>query len=77
MPLVFERFHRADPSRTEGGTGLGLSIARQIAESHGGEIQVSSRIGEGSTFTILIPRNEMQVPDGPSAGKSESAEAER
>jgi len=56
MPLVFERFHRADPSRTESGAGLGLSIARQIAESHGGEIRVRSRIGEGSTFTLFLPR---------------------
>jgi signal transduction histidine kinase len=53
--LVFERFHRADPSRTESGAGLGLSIARQIAESHGGEIQVKSQPGEGSTFTLLLP----------------------
>ena len=56
VPLVFERFHRADPSRTEAGAGLGLSIARQIAESHGGEIRVRSRIGEGSTFTLFLPR---------------------
>lgn len=56
VPLVFERFHRADPSRTEGGAGLGLSIARQIAESHGGEIHVRSHPEEGSTFTLLLPR---------------------
>lgn len=55
LPLIFERFHRADPSRTEGGAGLGLSIARQITESHGGEIRARSRIHEGSTFTILLP----------------------
>jgi two-component system, OmpR family, sensor kinase len=57
LPLVFERFHRADPSRSEGGAGLGLSIARQIAESHGGQIRAESTPGTGSTFTLLLPRN--------------------
>ena len=56
LPLVFERFHRADPSRTAGGFGLGLSIARQIAEAHGGRIEVESAPGEGSTFTLLLPK---------------------
>jgi signal transduction histidine kinase len=56
MPLVFERFHRADPSRAEGGAGLGLSIARQIAEAHGGKIEGQSAPGEGSTFTLLLPK---------------------
>lgn len=56
LPLIFERFHRADPSRADGGAGLGLSIARQIAESHGGEVRAQSIPGKGSTFTLLIPR---------------------
>jgi two-component system OmpR family sensor kinase len=61
LPLVFERFHRVDPARTtsltQGGAGLGLSIARQIARAHGGEIVAESEPGEGSTFTLWIPRN--------------------
>lgn len=61
LPLVFERFHRADPSRaqsaSQGGAGLGLSIARQIARAHGGEIEARSEPGEGSTFTLHIPRS--------------------
>jgi signal transduction histidine kinase len=56
LPLIFERFHRADPSRSEGGAGLGLSIARQIAESHSGQIRAESTPGKGSTFTLLLPK---------------------
>jgi signal transduction histidine kinase len=56
LPLVFERFYRADPSRADGGAGLGLSIARQIAASHSGEILAQSTPGEGSTFTLLLPK---------------------
>jgi two-component system, OmpR family, sensor kinase len=56
LPLIFERFHRVDPSRTTAGAGLGLSIARQIAEAHGGRIEVESTPGEGSTFTLLLPK---------------------
>jgi signal transduction histidine kinase len=54
---VFDRFWRADKgrSRAEGGTGLGLAIVRQIANSHGGEVQLQSRVGVGSTFTIWLP----------------------
>ncbi len=57
LPLIFERFYRADPSRSAGGAGLGLSIARQIAESHGGQIRAESTPGTGSMFTLLLPRN--------------------
>ena len=63
LPLVFERFHRVDPSRTEEGAGLGLSIARQIAESHGGEIEARSVPGQGSTFVLLIPKMDTNLND--------------
>ena len=52
---VFDRFFRADPSRARGGAGLGLAICREIVLAHGGQIQVTSAEGEGSTFTFAIP----------------------
>ena len=62
LPLIFERFYRADAARAEEGTGLGLSIARQIAEAHGGTIQARSKPGEGSTFVLLLPRKKPELP---------------
>jgi heavy metal sensor kinase len=53
---VFERFYRCDPSRSEAGIGLGLSFARAIARAHGGDITVTSELGQGSTFTITLPQ---------------------
>ena len=57
LPLIFERFYRADPSRARetGGSGIGLAIALAIAKAHGGEILVESTVGEGSTFTLILP----------------------
>ena len=53
---IFDRFYREDTSRGEiPGTGLGLPIAKGIAESHGGRVEVESRVGEGSTFTVYLP----------------------
>jgi two-component system, OmpR family, sensor histidine kinase ResE len=58
LPFVFERFYKADKARTRGrsGTGLGLSIVRQIVQAHGGKITVHSKMGEGTTFLIKIPK---------------------
>jgi two-component system, OmpR family, sensor kinase len=62
LPLIFERFHRADAARAEEGVGLGLSIARQIAEAHGGTIEARSKPGVGSTFVLLLPREKPGPP---------------
>ncbi|UYM06856.1 sensor histidine kinase [Solicola gregarius] len=57
---IFERFYRVDPARarTTGGTGLGLSIVKHVAASHGGEVKVWSEPGQGSSFSICLPRHE-------------------
>ncbi len=56
LPRVFERFYRADKSRgTSKGAGLGLAIAKEIVEAHGGTIGVTSQLGQGSCFSILLP----------------------
>lgn len=55
LPHLFERFYRADTSRTKEGTGLGLSIVKDIVELHGGQVQVESKWQEGTTFTVILP----------------------
>jgi two-component system sensor histidine kinase SenX3 len=54
---IFERFYRVDKARSRdtGGVGLGLAIVRHVAANHGGEVNVTSQEGEGSTFTLKIP----------------------
>jgi two-component system OmpR family sensor kinase len=56
IPYIFDRFYRADDSRgSTQGTGLGLSIAKWIIDEHGGRVEVTSSLGEGSIFYIWLP----------------------
>jgi signal transduction histidine kinase len=60
IPKIFEEFYRVDQrlnSQKQGGMGLGLTLVRHIVSAHGGEIKVRSQVGQGSTFTILLPRS--------------------
>jgi two-component system phosphate regulon sensor histidine kinase PhoR len=57
LPRLTERFYRVDGSRSRatGGTGLGLAIVKHVVQRHGGELQISSQPGRGSTFTMVLP----------------------
>jgi signal transduction histidine kinase len=56
LSLVFNRLYRCDSSRSQPGFGLGLSLASAVARAHGGHIAAASRPGQGSTFTVTLPR---------------------
>jgi signal transduction histidine kinase len=57
LDRIFDRFYRTDSARSRvgGGTGLGLAITRAIVQAHQGTIEVTSKLGQGTTFTITIP----------------------
>ena len=59
LPYIFDRFYRIDTERTKDleSTGLGLAITRELIQAHGGAVEVASREGEGTCFTVLLPES--------------------
>jgi two-component system sensor histidine kinase SenX3 len=74
LDRIFERFYRVDPARhrSTGGTGLGLAIVKHVAASHGGEVRVWSSPGEGSSFTLTLPRQQDEVTQDSRTDRTET-----
>jgi signal transduction histidine kinase len=75
---VCERFYRADTSGKIPGTGLGMSIVKEIVELHGGQLELTSKVGAGTTVTLWLPAGDVEVgtqaPDAfPSSPKGHKA----
>jgi PAS domain S-box-containing protein len=70
LEVIFERFQQVDASdaRSGEGTGLGLAICRSIIQQHGGQIWVESAVGEGSTFSCILPRSPSSQDSQPKSG---------
>ena len=75
LPRLTERFYRVDGSRSRdtGGTGLGLSIVKHVMQRHGGELEVQSEVGKGSTFRLVFPAVRLREGSGEFEGASVEA----
>jgi two-component system phosphate regulon sensor histidine kinase PhoR len=75
IPRLTERFYRVDGSRSRetGGTGLGLSIVKHVSQRHGGELHITSELGRGSCFSLLLPASRCRLRSSP-AEQSKSAD---
>ena len=79
LPHVFDSFWREDDAHSTPGFGLGLTIARKVAQLHGGDITVSSVVGQGTTFRIYLPAHasaETRAENGPAASQPGSGKSE-
>jgi signal transduction histidine kinase len=77
LPYIFNRFYRGSRANEArgSGSGLGLAIARSIVEMHGGAIEVESRVGSGSRFSVTLPRDPRLIAGSPAAQRADVASA--
>ncbi len=77
LPRVFERFHRIEgaPGRTHEGTGIGLALVDELVRLHGGTVDVGSKLGAGTTFTVRIPYGSAHLPNDRVADADQRADS--
>jgi len=77
LPHIFERFYRGSRANEArgSGSGLGLAIVRSIVDMHGGSVEVESRVGSGTRFTVALPRDPRLVEGTPAAQQAAVASA--
>jgi two-component system, OmpR family, phosphate regulon sensor histidine kinase PhoR len=75
LSRLTERFYRVDGSRSResGGTGLGLAIVKHVMQRHGGELDIASEPGKGSTFRLVFPAVRVRIADAPVAANGDAA----
>jgi signal transduction histidine kinase len=62
LPRIWERLYRSDKSRAQRGLGLGLSLVKAVVEAHLGQVSVTSKVAQGSTFTVILPTGDRSRP---------------